>query len=64
MKSESLWEECQRCGGSGREAPVIPWDEIEPTPCFECEGRKGKLTTLGSDIDDLLRVIARSYPEV
>lgn len=62
MRIERLWEECPRCGGSGREAVLIPWDEIEPTPCLECDGRKGKLTTLGNAIDDLLRVVARSYP--
>lgn len=59
MKIEPLWIQCSRCRGSGIERLRTPWDEIEPVECRACLGRKGSLTAIGREINDLLRIVDR-----
>ena len=59
MKIEALWNACSRCRGTGIEDVRTPWDEIEPVQCRACGGRRGRLTEIGREINDLLRVVER-----
>lgn len=62
MKIEPLWIHCSRCRGSGIEQLRTPWEEIEPIDCRVCGGRKGRLTSIGREIDELLKIVDRLDP--